>query len=224
MTMHILIVDDDQRLRRLLRQYLADQGYAVTEAQSAAEARKLLTLFCFDLMILDVMMPGETGLELANNLPQRGETPPPILMLTAMDGSDDRIRGLEAGVEDYLTKPFEPRELLLRIQNILRRLQAARPQPEISFGAFRYDRSRQHLSCNAAPVGLTGVEAVLLDALTEQPGQPQSREALAQKLGNPENLRNVDVQIGRLRKKIEADTTQPRYIQTVRGSGYKLVV
>lgn len=221
---HILVVDDDHRLRHLLRRYLTEHGYAVTEATNATEARELLTLFIYDLMILDVMMPGETGLELARNLPTRRIGALPILMLTAMGSADDRIKGLEAGVDDYLPKPFEPRELLLRIESVLRRVAATKPKSDIRFGAFVFDRERRQLMRDEEIVTLTGNEAMLLARLCEQPGVPVSRDLLGELLGGAENLRNVDVQIGRLRKKVESDTTKPQFIQTVRGAGYKLVI
>ena len=222
---HILVVDDDTRLRQLLRSYLHDKGYAVSQAESAAEARQLLELFRFDVMILDVMMPGETGLELAKNLPTRRIQPPPILMLTAMGDSDDRISGLEAGVDDYLTKPFEPRELVLRLENILRRADLKAPTQHIAFGQYHFHLQTSELRSHTGElVSLTEGEAQLLARLSSNPGQSFSREELGELIGSADNTRAVDVQIGRLRKKIEPDTTHPRYIQTVRGMGYKLVL
>lgn len=217
---HILVVDDDARLRRLLERYLQEQDYAVSTAENAEKAKQVLSLLKPDVMVLDVMMPGQTGLELASEL--RSESAPPILMLTAMDTPDDRIAGLESGVEDYLTKPFEPRELLLRLANILKRKQ---PEEEISpiiqFGEFRFDKASQQLQHEAeGPVALTTAEREILSALASQPNEPLSREELAEQLDGSENLRHVDVQMGRLRKKL-GDAT---YIQTVRGKGYKLVV
>lgn len=220
---HILVVDDDRRLRTLLRKYLTDQRHAVTEAASAAEARQLLTLFRFDLMILDVMMPGESGLELARNLPTRRFDPPPVLMLTARDAPEDRIAGLETGIEDYLAKPFEPRELLLRIGNILKRRRSDQASQAAQFGPFRFDAATGKLTRDGEPVYLTTAEATLLALLAGRIGQPFSREEIAARIGEPEDSsRKIDVQIGRLRKKIEPDTARPRYIQTVRGAGYRL--
>lgn len=220
---HILVVDDDRRLRSLLRQYLTDHGYAVSEAASAQEARQLLSLLTADLMVLDVMMPGETGLDFAAGLSSIQR--PPILMLTAMDAPQDRIHGLEAGVEDYLTKPFEPRELLLRMTNILRTRQRQEDSAKkLRFGPFDYDFASGQLTRGGEVVYLTGAEAALLAQLAAQAGVALSRESLAQALGGGENSRGVDVQIGRLRKKIEEDSSQPRYILTARGEGYRLVI
>ena len=220
---HILVVDDDRRLRGLLRQYLSDHGYAVSEAASAAEARQLLSLLKADVMVLDVMMPEETGLELANDLSSIHR--PPILMLTALDAPQDRIHGLEAGVEDYLTKPFEPRELLLRLTNILRNQQRqAEVKTKLRFGPYEYDLGSGNLTKTGETVYLTGAESALLKALAAEAGNALTREALAAALGGGESSRGVDVQIGRLRKKIEEDSGQPRYILTARGEGYKLVL
>jgi two-component system phosphate regulon response regulator OmpR len=221
--MHLLLVDDDDRLRSLLSQYLGDQGYAVSEAASSAEARALLSLLTADAMVLDVMMPGETGLELAASLP--ASLRPPILMLTALDAPADRIAGLEAGVEDYLTKPFQPRELLLRLANILKNRPTSAQTPEpFRFGDFTFDATKQRLLQGDTPIALTGAELVLLTELAATPGQTVSRERLAQALGSDETSRGVDVQIARLRKKIEADNTPPRHLLTIRGEGYKLMV
>ena len=219
---HILVVDDDRRLRALLKQFLTAEGFTVSEAASAAEARRAMDLFIFDLMVLDVMMPGETGLQLAGQL--RGKAGfPPILLLTAAGTGADRVAGLEAGVEDYITKPFEPRELVLRLGNILKR--APRMEEGVRFGPFRYAAGL--LEGAEGEVYLTGTEQALLEALAGTPGQPVSREALAAHagLGGGEDAasRAVDAQIARLRKKIEPDTARPRFIQTVRGAGYKLV-
>jgi two-component system phosphate regulon response regulator OmpR len=220
---HILVVDDDRRLRSLLTQYLSNEGYAVSEAASAAEARELLSLLKADLVVLDVMMPDETGLEFAAGLSSIHR--PPILMLTAMDAPQDRINGLEVGVEDYLTKPFEPRELLLRMTNILRsRKRQSDSTQKLRFGPFEFDFSSQQLMREKKMVALTGAEAALLAQLATQPGMALSRETLARGLEGGENSRGVDVQIGRLRKKIEEDSAQPRYILTARGEGYRLML
>jgi len=216
---HILVVDDDVRLRKLLERYLAEQGYAVSAAEDTQGARRLLSLLTPDVMVLDVMMPGQSGLEFAHELADKN--PPPILMLTAMDTPDDRIAGLESGVEDYLTKPFEPRELLLRLGNILRRRKQENPPAStLEFGEYIFDRTRQQLQRRSGEsVALTTAERDILTALAVTPNQPQTREALAAHLEGGENLRHVDVQIGRLRKKLGAVDA----IQTVRGKGYKLV-
>ncbi len=220
---HILIVDDDARLRKLLRKYLEDQGWIVTAAKDAADARAKLAFFIFDLMILDVMMPGETGVDFAAAI-RGADHVPPILMLTAMGEVGDRIRGLEAGADDYLPKPFEPRELVLRIRNILGRTQV-RPQARaLSFGEFSYLPSEATLTRDGQPVYLTESEAMLLAALAASAGIAVSRTALAESIGERANERSVDVQVTRLRKKIEPEPGKPVYIQTVRGEGYLLRV
>jgi two-component system phosphate regulon response regulator OmpR len=213
----ILVVDDDARLRSLLCDYLSDQDFFVCEAHDAAAAREKLDWIQFDAMVLDRMMPGETGLELAQDV--RGDAPP-ILMLTAMGESADRIAGLEAGVADYLTKPFEPRELVLRLQNLLAK---QTPEPtEYPFGPYRYDAAQQRLWHDQDAVYITSREAELLSLLASHRGTPVSREQLAAAFGQSEAGRAVDVQINRLRKKIEPDPSKPIYIQTVRGEGYRL--
>lgn len=220
---HILVVDDDTRLRELLRKYLNDNGYAVTTAGDAAEARQRLAGLAFDLIVLDVMMPGEIGLDFARSLRQRDAVP--ILMLTAMGEAEDRIRGLESGADDYLPKPFEPRELLLRIGSILRRVpredDAAAP-PELRLGPFVYDVARRELRRAGHPVHLTSAEGALMGILAAAPGRSFTREELGAQLGNGANPRTVDVHVTRLRKKIEDDPRLPRYLQTVRGIGYAL--
>ncbi len=220
---HILIVDDDRKLRTLLRKYLTDQQYNVSEAANAAEARALLSLFRFDLMILDVMMPGETGLQLANNLPKRKIDPPPILMLSARDAAHDRVAGLETGIDDYLTKPFEPKELLLRIGNILKHYNSNREESVVLFGEYNFDITHQQLRKGDDIIYLTSTEAALLTLLARNIGQTISREQIAATMGESKtSSRKIDVQIGRLRKKIEPKAGRPRHIQTIRGEGYKL--
>lgn len=224
---HILVVDDDDRLRELLRRYLSENGFIVTTAADAADAGVKMQSLQFDLMVLDIMMPGETGLELAARLRAQEGYAPPVLLLTAMGEPDDRIAGLEAGVDDYLTKPFEPRELVLRIRAVLRRVpqpQAAGGQEELRFGAYRYDTQRQRLTCNGEPVRLTTQEQDMLALLASHAGRPVSREQLVQSGGVAGSERSVDVQINRLRKKIEAVPAKPLYIVTARGSGYMLQV
>jgi two-component system phosphate regulon response regulator OmpR len=219
---HILVVDDDTRLRQLLNKYLIENGYLVATAADAAQARQQLEAMTFDLIVLDVMMPGESGLSLTKSL--RADNTVPILLLTAMGETADRINGLEMGADDYLSKPFEPRELLLRINSILRR--SARDAPEepqrCQFGQFTFDFARSELLNNGEAVHLTSAEASLLAVLAKSPGETLSREDLAAKSGNSGNLRTVDVQITRLRKKVEEDPRLPRYLQTVRGRGYVL--
>ena len=215
---HILVVDDDERLRKLLRKYLLDNGYAVTTAADASEARQQLGAIAPDLIVLDVMMPGESGIELTKSLRAKG--PVPILLLTAMGATSDRIHGLESGADDYLPKPFEPRELLLRIAGILRRAPREEvPAPRfLRFGRFTFEPLRGELRQGGDIVRLTAAEAQLLALLTATPGQALSREDLAGRTGAMP--RAVDVQVTRLRKKIELDPRRPRYLQTVRGRGY----
>jgi two-component system phosphate regulon response regulator OmpR len=215
---HLLVVDDDSRLRELLRRYLSDSGFRVTVAADAAEARSKLAGFTFDLVVLDVMMPGESGLELTRALRREGRSP--VLLLTAMAEPEDRVNGLEQGADDYLAKPFEPRELVLRIRNLLLRRPADRGTRELRFGGFRFDIARGELYRGSDPVHLTAAEAGLLAALAEKAGQAVSREELSVSLSG--NIRNVDVQMTRLRRKIEHDPRYPRYLQTARGVGYSL--
>ncbi len=222
-TKHILVVDDDKRLRHLLEKYLSEHGHRVSVAVDADEARQYLTQVTFDLLIVDVMMPGENGLSLTRNL--RRYLDVPVLMLTAMGETEDRISGLETGADDYLTKPFEPRELLLRIQNILRR---SHPPEEtashlLTFGELSYDMENQQLFHGQERIRLSPAEAGLMQTLTEKPGEIFTREELGEKTSTGDNPRNIDVQITRLRKKIETDPKAPRHLHTVRGRGYKLV-
>ena len=218
---HILIVDDDTRLRQLLKKYLSDNGFRVTTAENAATARARLDSLAFDLIILDVMMPGESGTELTASL--RGHNQVPILLLTARAESGDRIAGLECGADDYLTKPFEPHELVLRVRAILRRVPKEDEVPEeVRFGAFCFHMTRDELYKGAARIHLTGTEAGLLKALATNAGVPLSREELRKQGRIPGNTRTVDVQVARLRRKIETDPKAPQYLQTARGRGYLL--
>jgi two-component system, OmpR family, phosphate regulon response regulator OmpR len=222
---HLLIVDDDRRIRDLLSRFLKERGYRVTTAENAAGARTALQSFDFDLIVLDVMMPGESGLDLARAIRAGGETP--ILILSARSELDDRLTGLAIGIDDYLGKPFEPQELLLRIANILRRAaaapaQAARTAPETArFGPFQFHLERGELRRADEPIRLTDRERDLLRALAEAPQGALSREALSE-LHSGANDRTIDVHINRLRRKIEDDPGNPRYLQTVRGMGYRL--
>jgi len=218
---HILVIDDDDRLRELLRQFLSDNGFRVSSASDAADARARLTGIRFDLLVLDLMMPGESGLDFAHDLRRTDNVP--ILMLTAMGEADDRIAGLENGADDYLTKPFEPRELLLRINNILRRVPAPAEVPtDIRLGSFSFDMRRDELTRDGTPVRLTDVEAALLRVLAERPGAILSRDELTELTGASGGGRAVDVQVTRLRRKIEPNPKLPTYLQTVRGKGYVL--
>ena len=224
---HLLVVDDDARLRDLLRRYLTDSGFRVTGAADAREARAQLASFAFDLVVLDVMMPGESGLDLTKALraESAGSSAVPVLLLTAMAEPGDRVNGLEQGADDFLAKPFEPRELVLRIRNILQRRPAAEevaPPADIRFGAFRFDLARSELLRGDEPVRLTAAETALLSSLAQHAPQAVSREELSQSAQFSGNVRNVDVQMTRLRRKVERDPRNPRYLQTVRGTGYAL--
>jgi len=223
---HLLIVDDDERIRGLLQKFLMRSGYLVSTARDAAQARRILGGLEFDLIVMDVMMPGEDGVSLTRDLRKRLQTP--ILLLTARGETSNRIEGLEAGADDYLAKPFEPKELLLRINAILRRVpqvKAAEPVRQvIHLGAVRYDLDRGEMWRGEAPVRLTATEAQLMRMFAAAPGTAISRERLVSEVGrgDPAQERAVDVQITRLRRKIEDDPKAPRYLQTVRGEGYML--
>jgi two-component system phosphate regulon response regulator OmpR len=219
---HVLVVDDDRRLRDLLRRFLADNGFRVTVAADAREARATMGNLAFDAIVLDVMMPGESGLNLAADLRKRFETP--ILMLTAMGESEDRIAGFEHGADDYLVKPFEPRELVLRLRSLLRRAaRLAAPADELRLGVFRFRLDRLELFKGEERVKLTETEARLMGALAKKAGAPLSREELAAETGAEGGERAIDVQVTRLRRKLEDDPRGPRYLQTARGKGYLLL-
>ena len=222
---HVLLVDDDERIRSLLQKFLVRNGYLVTAARDAAHARRLLAGLDFDMGILDVMMPGDNGYTLCAEI--RATRDMPILLLTARGETSDRIIGLEAGADDYLSKPFEPRELLLRLKAILRRAPAGGggiPRT-LHLGPVRYDLDRGELFRGEEPVRLTATEMTLMRTLAATPHEPVSRTTLVEKLGRDGEMsgeRAVDVQITRLRRKLERDPRQPRYLQTVRGEGYLL--
>lgn len=224
---HILIIDDDERLRGLLTAFLRRNGFLVSRARDAAQARKLLNGLAFDLLVMDVMMPGEDGVSLCRDL--RGRLSVPILLLTARGETQDRIAGLEAGADDYLTKPFDPKELLLRINAILRRVPDATPMPSapriLQLGPLSYKVHEGELWSGDTQQRLTVNEAQLMAIFADHVGEPLSRTFLVEKLGRGGDMaqeRAVDVQITRLRRKLEADPKQPRYLQTVRGAGYVL--
>jgi two-component system phosphate regulon response regulator OmpR len=226
---HLLIVDDDARIRGLLQKFLVRNGYLVSAARDAAQARKLLSGLDFDLIVLDVMMPGEDGVSLTRHI--RDTSGVPVLLLTAKSETDDRIAGFEAGADDYLGKPFEPKELLLRINAILRRMPATvldRAQPQlVSFGQYRFDTEKGELWQGEAQIRLTATETQLMQIFAEQPGSAISRGTLVERLGRDGGQaqeRAVDVQITRLRRKLETDPRQPQFLQTVRGEGYLLSV
>ena len=217
-TYNLLVVDDDERIRNLLSQYLVKEGFIVSTASGAEEARKKIQLVKFDLIILDIMMPGDDGLELTQEI--RGNSDIPIILLTAKSGTDSKIEGLEIGADDYLTKPFNPKELLLRILSILKRSKAEDSiDNEIFFGDFILNIEKRELTKSKERVYLTDREMNLLIALAKSPGQPLNREKLA---GIDEPGRSVDVGINRLRRKIEKDPRMPLWLQTVRGEGYIL--
>jgi two-component system phosphate regulon response regulator OmpR len=224
---HVLVVDDDRRLRDLLTRFLTENGYRVTAASSAAEARSKAGSFVFDALVLDVMMPGETGFDYARSIRETSQVP--ILMLTARADASDRVTGLEIGADDYLPKPFEPRELLLRLGNILKRSvalpgAAGADAPEvIHFGPFSYRFDRGELRRDEEVVRITEREREILTILGAATGDNVPRDALAGN-GAAANERTVDVQINRLRRKIEVDPANPMFLQTVRGIGYRLVI
>ena len=222
---HLLVVDDDDRIRGLLKEFLARHGFRVTGAADAARARKLLQTLDFDLAVLDVMMPGEDGLSLSRWIRSRGATP--VLILTARGEAEDRIAGLTTGADDYLPKPFEPQELLLRIEAILRRAQSAptTPRATVSLGQFTFDLDRGELLDGDALIKLTEGEAWLLRRLAQAPHMAIDRYELIRSEDGEDrdaSARAVDVQITRLRRKIEQDPKAPRYLKTVRGVGYQL--
>jgi len=220
---HLLVVDDDTRIRNLLKQYLSENGFRITVAGTAAEARRKLAGLDFDLLVLDVMMPGENGVDLTRSL--REQKSVPILMLTALSETDSRITGLEAGADDYLPKPFDPRELILRINNILRRGGPA-PTPKVEqivFGPYTFQIARRELKKGGEPLKLTDREQEILAIFAERAGETIPRHEL---VGEEAEVgeRTIDVQINRLRRKIERDPSNPVWLQTVRGIGYRLSV
>ncbi len=226
---HLLVVDDDERIRGLLQKFLIRHGFWVSVARDAAQARRLLGGLEFDMIVLDVMMPGEDGVSLTRDL--RKDIATPILLLTAKSDTNDRISGLEAGADDYLAKPFEPKELLLRINAILRRVpkeETASAGPRVlHLGAVKYDIDKGEMWHGTDPVRLTATESALMRIFAACPGEALTRTQLVEDLGrdgDQSQERAVDVQITRLRRKIEANPKQPRYLQTVRGAGYMLSV
>ena len=221
---HILVVDDDDRIRTLVQRFLLDEGYTVATADSATQARELMATLSFDLLVLDVMMPNETGIEFTQSI--RKTSSVPILMLTAMGEIDDRLKGLGSGADDYLQKPFEPKELSLRIGSILRRVSAPQATTEnnnmVWLGDFCFDKNRGVLLHGDTPIKLTSGESSLLSILASQAGRIRSREELTELCNIDGGDRAIDVQITRLRRKIEPHTKIPQYIQTIRGQGYVL--
>jgi len=217
---HILVIDDDTRLRNLLGRFLDENGFHVSLAKDTAEARKLMQELMFDLLIVDVMMPNENGVDFTNDIRQNSRIP--IVMLTARGEFDDRIKGLEAGADDYLPKPFEPKELLLRINNILKRMSITLdPEHICCFGEFSFNLAESRLKKGEEFIHITDSEAKILNILCKEKGNAVSREKLSALCGGIDD-RSIDVQITRLRKKIEQNPKQPHYLQTVRNHGYVL--
>jgi two-component system, OmpR family, phosphate regulon response regulator OmpR len=216
---HILIVDDDNRILSLLKKFFSQEGFLVSAASNVPEAQELLLNFRYDLIVLDVMLPGVTGLEFAKNIKASGSTMP-IIMLTALSEPHDRIKGLESGAMDYLTKPFEPRELLLRVKNLIDSYKKLKKEKRIArFGNNYYDYNSKEFIRNGKLVNLSSTEQVLLETLLENPGCVVSRAELSTKIGS---LRTIDVQITRIRSKIEDNPKEPKYLKTIRGQGYAL--
>ncbi len=218
---HILVVDDDNRIRSLLKTYLTRQGYRVSVADNAQSARKLMTSLSFDLLIVDVMMPGESGFQFTQSV--RQHSPIFIILLTARGEAEDRIEGLKLGADDYLAKPFEPEELTLRIDALFKRQSLSPTQSIVRFGPYEYDINRMSLQKHGQTVRLTTGEETLLTLLAKGGGAPVSRYALADKI-KAKSDRAVDVQMTRLRRKLETHPAEPEYILTVRGQGYRLLI
>lgn len=216
---HILVVDDDDRIRELVARYLKDNGFFVSTAQDAQHAKDILAIAKYDALVVDVMMPGQNGMDFTQEL--RAKNDVPVLLLTAMGEVEDKIKGLTSGADDYLTKPFDPRELVLRLQAILRRKPLPRKiQKEEKIGRWIYHSTHKELIDGDEKVKLTDGEANLLDALLQQKNIVMSREALSLACDMDPDKRTVDVQVTRLRRKLEEDSNMPRYLQTIRGKGY----
>ena len=216
---HILIVDDDDRIRDLVKQYLYDNNYLVTTANSAEEAKKKVNIVKFDLIVLDIMMPGQSGLEFTNENKKKIETP--IILLTAKGEAKDRIDGLEIGADDYLGKPFEPKELVLRIKNILEKTKSKKQRRVVNFSNVNIDLNKLLIINNSQEHKINNTEKIILEKMINSPGQTFTREEIG-KLINLEKERSIDVIITRLRKKIEDDPKNPKFLQTIRGAGYVL--
>ena len=217
---HILVIDDDDRLRELLRRFLSESGFRVTDAANTDQARQLLQGLAFDLLVIDVMMPGQTGLEFLNEI--RSNNDVPALFLTALAETENRIDGLEAGADDYIGKPFEPRELILRIKRILARQPLRQSENIITFGDFTFELDTGRLLLSGLPLHITTAERDLLSAFAESPDEILSRDRLHERLEGRMEGRSIDVAIARLRRKIEADPKKPVYLLTMRGAGWSL--
>ena len=216
---HILVVDDDDRIRELVKQYLEENNFLVTSAKDALDARKKLEIVKFDILILDIMMPGESGLSLTKEVKKKGSTP--IILLTAKGETQDRIKGLELGADDYLGKPFEPKELLLRIKNILYKIQKPILPDEIYIGNTVVNLKKLEIKINNKIKKINPQEKKVLEKMLESPGKIFSRDNIG-KIINISKERTIDVMITRLRQKIEFNSKNPKYLQTIRGSGYVL--
>ena len=219
---HILVIDDDERLRLLLRRFLEESRFRVTDVGSASDARKVLDGLAFDLLIVDIMMPGENGLEFLADLRKKNAVP--ALFLTAMAETEHRITGLESGADDYISKPFEPRELVLRIRSILNRAAAQReaPSKSISFGPYSFDLTTGILMHSTGRIHITNAEQKLLASFAERPDQVLSRDDITEAMDSSMRGRSIDVAVARLRAKIEPDPRYPVYLQTVRNKGWLL--
>ena len=221
---HILIIDDDEKIRLLLKQFLENNDFKVSDVENTNEAKKIMKSLIFDLLVIDIMMPGQNGLDFLKEIRQTNSIP--TLMLTAMSSPEDRLDGLEYGADDYMTKPFEPRELLLRIQNILKRITTnsknSENQQNTKFGPFSFNHKSLNLYKNNISVHLTNSEQRLLNCFCKSPNKPFSREDINSSLGGNMETRSIDVAIARIRRKIEIDQRYPIYLQTVRGIGWML--
>jgi len=218
---HILIVDDDDRIRELVKQYLNDNNYLVTTALNAEDAKKKVEIIKFDLIVLDIMMPGQSGLEFTNEYKKKIGTP--IILLTAKGEASDRIEGLEIGADDYLGKPFEPKELILRIKNILEKTISRNQKRVVNFSNINIDLNKLIITNNKKEYKINNTEKIILEKMINSPGQTFTREEIGN-LINLDKERSIDVIITRLRKKIEYDPKNPKFLQTIRGAGYVLWV
>tara|TARA_B100000378_G_scaffold2204_1_gene1940 strand:- start:558 stop:1235 length:678 start_codon:yes stop_codon:yes gene_type:complete len=216
---HILIVDDDDRIRELVKQYLNDYDFLVTTANNAEDAKQKIDIIKFDLIVLDIMMPGQSGLEFTNENKKKIGTP--IILLTAKGEATDRIEGLEIGADDYLAKPFEPKELILRIRNILEKTKSKSQKRVVNFSNVNIDLNKLLIIKNNKEFKINNTEKIILEKMINSPGQTCTREEIG-KLINLYKERSIDVIITRLRKKIEDDPKNPKYLQTIRGAGYVL--
>ena len=216
---HILIVDDDDRIRELVKQYLNENDYLVTTANSAENAKEKVNIIKFDIIILDIMMPGQSGLDFTNENKKKINTP--IILLTAKGESSDRIEGLEIGADDYLAKPFEPKELILRIKNILEKTKSKNQRRVVSFSKINIDLNKLLIINKKQEYKINNTEKIILEKMINSPGETFSREEIG-KLINIDKERSIDVIITRLRKKIEVDPKNPKFLQTIRGAGYVL--